>query len=68
MNGKEETVIMCYEDFIDQQKNISELKAKLAIYTHLSQAEDDIKIGRVQDFDDTFTDILSELDTIENEI
>ena len=61
VNGKEDTVLLSHEDFTEQQNYISELEAKLAVYAHLAQAMDDIKLGRVQDADDAFDDILGEL-------
>ena len=62
VNGKEDTVLLSHEDFTEQQNYISELEAKLAVYAHLAQAMDDIKLGRVQDADDAFDDILGELE------
>ena len=35
--------------------------AKLAVYAHLAQAENDLKHGRVQNMDDAINEILSEL-------
>ncbi|MBO6246492.1 MAG: hypothetical protein J6N55_09460 [Anaerovibrio sp.] len=34
------------------------------LYAHLKQAVDDVKSGRVQDVDEAFDDILSELDRV----
>ena len=65
VNGKEDTVLLSHEDFIEQQNYISELEAKLAVYAHLAQAMDDIKLGRVQDADDAFDDILGELENLD---
>ena len=65
VNGKEDTVILSHEDYIEQQNLISELEAKLAVYAHLAQAADDVKLGRVQDMDEALNDILSELDGLE---
>ena len=64
VNGKEDTVLLSHEDFTEQQNYISELEAKLAVYAHLAQAMDDIKLGRVQDSDDAFDDILGELENL----
>lgn len=64
VNGKEDTVVVSHEDFIDQQQHISELEARLAVYAHLAQALDDVKLGRTQAMDETFDDILSELDEV----
>ncbi len=65
VNGKEDTVVLSHEQFVEQQNYISKLEAKLAVYSHLAQAEDDLKLGRVQSLDNAFDDILSELDGLE---
>lgn len=65
VNGKEDTVILSHSDYIEQQNYISDLEAKIAMYNHLAQAQDDIKLGRVQNLDDAFNDILEELDGLE---
>lgn len=65
VNGKEDTILLSYEDYCDQLAYISELEAKLAVYTHLAQAMDDIKLGRTQDADSAFDDILGELENLE---
>ena len=51
--------------FTMHQNYIMELEAKLAVYAHLAQAADDLKLGRVQNMDEAFDDILSELDGLE---
>ena len=45
VNGKEDTVLVSHEDFQAQQRYITELEAKLAVYAHLAEAMDDIKLG-----------------------
>ena len=65
VNGKEDTVILSHEAFFEQQEYIAQLESRLSVYAHLAQASDDVKLGRVQDMDDAFDDILSELDGIE---
>lgn len=65
VNGKEDSVLINHEEYMQQQQYISELEAKLAVYSHLAQAADDIKLGRVQNADDAFDDILGELENIE---
>lgn len=62
VNGKEDTVVQSHEDFVNQQNYISELEARLAVYAHLAQAADDVKLGRVQNADEAFDEILGELD------
>ena len=65
VNGKEDTVLISHEDFQDQQNYIAELEAKLAVYAHMAQAMDDVKLGRVQKADDAFDDIIAELESLE---
>lgn len=62
VNGREDTVIISHDDFVEQQYYISELEAKLSVYNHLSQAADDLTLGRVQSVDEAFDDIMQELD------
>ena len=62
VNGKEDTVVLFHEDFVDQQQYIRVLEARLAVYEHLAQAVDDVKLGRTQVIDEAFDDILGELD------
>ncbi len=65
VNGKEDTVLLSHEDYLDQQKYISELEAKLAVYAHLAQAMDDVKLGRIQNADEAFDDIIAELENLD---
>lgn len=65
VNGKEDSVLINHEDYMQQLQYVSELEAKLAVYSHLAQAMDDIKLGRVQNADDAFDDILGELENVE---
>ena len=62
VNGKEDTVVLSHEYYIEQINYVSELEARLKMYQHLAQAADDVKLGRVQDMDEAFDDILEELD------
>lgn len=64
VNGKEDTVVVCHEDFVNRERYISEIEARLMVYDHLAQAADDVKLGRVQDMDSAFDDILNELDLV----
>ena len=65
VNGKEDTVLLSHEDFTEQQNYIAELEAKHAVYAHLAQAMDDVKLGRVQDADEAYDDILAELEHLD---
>lgn len=60
VNGKKDTVVMSYESFVSQQNYIAEMEAKLSVYSHLAQAADDIKLGRVQELNSACDDILNE--------
>ena len=61
VNGKEDTVLISHEEYMEQRNYISDLEARLAVYAHLAQSADDIKLGRVQDATDAFEDIKREL-------
>ena len=65
VNGKEDTILLSHEDYCEQMAYISELEAKLAVYAQLAQAMDDIKLGRTQNADSAFDDILGELENLE---
>lgn len=65
LNGKENTFLLSHKYYLDQIRYISELEAKLAVYPHLAQAMDDIKLGRVQSADSAFADILGELENLD---
>ena len=61
VNGKEDTVLLSHEEYMEQRNYISDLEARLAVYAHLTQSADDIKLGRVQNAADAFEDIKKEL-------
>ena len=65
VNGKEDTILLSHEDFREQIAYISELEAKIAVYAHLAQAMDDVKLGRTQDANSAFADILKELENMD---
>ena len=60
-NGREDTVILSHEQFMRQQQTIEELENRLAVYQHLAQSADDIRLGRVQTAQSAFDEILEEL-------
>ena len=64
VNGKEDTVLLSHEDYQQQLNYISELEARLALYNHLAQSMDDIELGKVQEADYTFDDIIGELNNL----
>lgn len=65
VNGKEDTVLLSHEDFQEQCRYIAELEAKIAVYAHLAQAIDDVKLGRVHDADEAYDDIIAELENLD---
>ena len=65
VNGREDTVLMSHEDFLEQQRLIAEMHERLAIYAHLAQSQDDIKLGRVHSVDSVVNDILKDIDKID---
>lgn len=65
VNGKEDTVLLSHEDYQQTLHYISELEEKLAVYSHLAQSMDDIKLGRVKDADKVFDDLINELEKLD---
>ena len=65
VNGKEDTVLLSHEYFQNQQNYIAELEAKLNVYAQLAQAMDDVKLGRVQNADEAYDDIIAELENLD---
>ena len=64
VNGKEDTVLISHEEYMDQQQHISELEAKLKLYAHLAQSADDVKLGRVQSMNEALDDIIGEIENL----
>lgn len=62
VNGKEDTVLLSHEEFRKQQIYITELEEKIKLYSTLSTAMDDIKLGRTKNANDVFDEILIELE------
>ena len=61
VNGREDTVILEHSQFMEQQRRMEELESRLAVYAHLAQAADDVRLGRAQPAQEAFADILHEL-------
>ena len=61
VNGREDTVLLAHNQYMEQQERIKEMESRLAVYAHLAQAADDVKLGRVQPAQEAFDDILREL-------
>lgn len=64
VNGKEDVVVISHDDYVANQAYISELEARLAMYLHLAQAEDDVRLGRLRDSKDVFSDLVGELERL----
>lgn len=47
VNGKEDIVVLSHEEYVQEQIEMAKMKAELEVFNALSQAEDDIKLGRV---------------------
>ena len=60
VNGKEDTVLISHEAFVEQH----ELEAKLAIYSHLAQSADDIQLGRVENANEVFDSLREKLNAL----
>ena len=43
------------------QRLIADMKARLELYAHLAQSQDDIKLGRVQPMDEAFDELFEEI-------
>ena len=65
VNGREDTIVISHDEYIRQQEYISALEAKLKFYAHLAEGMDDIKLGRVQDAEEFFADLETELGALE---
>lgn len=65
VNGREDTVLISHEDYVAQQRTIVELQDRLALYAHLAQSQDDIKLGRVQSMQSAIGDIYKDIDNID---
>ena len=61
VNGREDTVVLGHGQYMEQQQLIEDMKSRLAVYAHLAQAADDVRLGRVQPAHEAFTDIVNEL-------
>ena len=61
VNGREDTVVLSHEDFIEKQQLIADMKARLELYAHLARSQDDIKLGRVQPAGEAFDELLEEI-------
>lgn len=61
VNGKEDTVVLSHEQYMQQQQTIADLQAKLDVYSHLACAQDDIIHGRIQPLNEAMDDIRKAL-------
>ncbi|MBQ3927120.1 MAG: hypothetical protein II710_00580 [Clostridia bacterium] len=62
VNGREDTVLLGYKNHLKQQDYINELESKIALYTHLADAMDDVRLGRVCDESVVFEEMVTLLE------
>lgn len=65
VNGRQDTVLVSHEQFMQQQAELQELKARLLLYAKIAQAEDDIRSGRVYDADDVYAELIAKLEALQ---
>ncbi|MCD8295622.1 MAG: hypothetical protein LUE27_10335 [Clostridia bacterium] len=65
VNGKEDTYVLCHDDFYYLIGQVLELSARLSLYDKLAQAEDDIRLGRVTPIDQAFKEVYDFIDKVE---
>ncbi len=53
-----------HEQLVEPQNDVFEIEVQQAMYSHLAQATDDIRLGKVQPLDVAFDEILLELDEL----
>ncbi len=64
VNGKDDTVIMSHDYFVNEQKYIAELEEKLAVYSALALAKDDIKLNRIENFTSATNGLLEDFGSL----
>lgn len=62
VNGREDTVIMGHEQYLELEQQLAEMKAMLNFYAHLAQAEDDVKLGRTTTDNQVYEGLKAELE------
>lgn len=65
VNGREDTVLLSHEDYIEQQQYITELEARIKFYNHLARGEEDFRLGRVVSEEEAFDEIIKELEALD---
>jgi PHD/YefM family antitoxin component YafN of YafNO toxin-antitoxin module len=61
VNGREDTVVMSHEQYMEQQNRIEELEACIRFYTELARSEEDKQEGRYRSIDDAFEQLREKL-------
>lgn len=59
VNGREDTVLISHNDFMDLEIERQRLKAEVELLTALVEADDDVKLGRVSTLEDARKRALS---------
>ncbi len=65
VNGREDTVLLSHEQYMEQQRRTAEMEEKLALYAHLAQSAEDIRLGRVKSIDSVIDKINQEIDALD---
>lgn len=65
VNGREDTVLLSHKSFLEQQQLITDLQAKLQVYAHLAQSQDDIKLGRIQPAENVMDDMIKDVENLD---
>ena len=62
VNGREDTVLLSHEQYMEQQRRTAEMEDK---YAHLAQSAEDIRLGRVKSIDSVIDKINQEIDALD---
>ncbi len=64
VNGKQDTLLMGYDKYMREQAELTALRAKVRLYAELTQARDDVKLGRTENGDKVFDDLIDKLENL----
>lgn len=64
VNGHQDTVLISHEQFMQQQLEMQEMKARMELYAKIAQSEEDIRQGRVYDADKVYSELIAKLETL----
>jgi len=55
---------MGYDKYMREQAELTALRAKVRLYAELAQARDDVKLGRTENGDKVFDDLIDKLENL----